>query len=538
MYVEEIVTKRKGKEYRTLLVRESFRVGSTVSHRTLANISHLPRGCVEEIKRYLQGKTADLDFSQVQVVDSKEYGASQSVLSIARKLELDTAINFRRVQWREDVLAMIAGRLLYQGNELSLTNMFADTVLWESCGHSPNTQPDISEHCYYPLERLLAKQESIQKKLADKHLEKGAIALFYLASTIVREQVESFELSDKDRKHRYKEINTGLLTNSLGCPIAIEILPSPGFKRVELQGQIKKIADKFGLQSVVFVGDREILNENCIAEINVQGFRTITALKQNQIHALIERKVVFLNLFSVNQLHEVNDPDNSSWRYILCLNQERKEEQLLIRNEFIKKTEELLIKIQRSKEKEIQVITAAVGKIWTNYKTEKFFDWHVQDGKLHFSVNTFQVQQEQQLDGCFIIFTDVEKKIMSALETVNSYQKLLQVKQSLRIIKTISVELCPISLDTRVQAHVLLSMLSYYLEWHMNKKLAGIFKREGKNKVRSWTFTEAIERLKSIRSQTIRIGNITLDQVKTTLDEEQREIVSALGVALVAKLHA
>lgn len=58
MYVEEIFSKRTGKVYRSVLVRESFRIGSKVHHRTIANISKLPEGCVVEIKRVLKQEKA------------------------------------------------------------------------------------------------------------------------------------------------------------------------------------------------------------------------------------------------------------------------------------------------------------------------------------------------------------------------------------------------------------------------------------------------------------------------------------------------
>ena len=50
MFVEEIKVSRKGKIYRSVLIRETFRVGKTVHHRTLANISKLPEKQINQIK--------------------------------------------------------------------------------------------------------------------------------------------------------------------------------------------------------------------------------------------------------------------------------------------------------------------------------------------------------------------------------------------------------------------------------------------------------------------------------------------------------
>ena len=37
----------------------------------------------------------------------------------------------QKTEWRENVLAMITGRLLYQGSKLNLVNTYMDTALWE-----------------------------------------------------------------------------------------------------------------------------------------------------------------------------------------------------------------------------------------------------------------------------------------------------------------------------------------------------------------------------------------------------------------------
>lgn len=52
-------------------------------------------------------------------------------MSVLRELKLDELIYSRKEQWREDCVAMIAGRVVYQGSKLSLVNMYKDTGLWE-----------------------------------------------------------------------------------------------------------------------------------------------------------------------------------------------------------------------------------------------------------------------------------------------------------------------------------------------------------------------------------------------------------------------
>ena len=134
MYLEETKLRRNGKVYRSYLLQERGEKGK-VKHRTLANLSRLPKEHIEQLKLYFKGKGYFVPKDSIGVKDSKEYGASYALLEIARALEMDKMIYSIKKQWREDILAMIIGRILYQGSKLSLANIYKDSCLWELCDH-------------------------------------------------------------------------------------------------------------------------------------------------------------------------------------------------------------------------------------------------------------------------------------------------------------------------------------------------------------------------------------------------------------------
>lgn len=523
MFVEEIVSKRKGKVYKTVLVRESIRLGSAVTHRTLANISHLPQGCVEGIKRYLKGNSLSVDLSKVQVLDSKEYGASRSLLSLVKEHGLDSLIFSRKIKWRETIMVMLVGRLLYPGNELTLTSLSGDTVLWELCGFTSKTDISVCA-CYNALKQLLAVQKNIQRKSREKY-SKSALSILFLTQTIVEEETEWSDFatfrSNNDCIQRYKQYVTLLLTNFEGSPIAVDALPATPDTRFTIQKRIRTLTSELTSNPVVVVGDQHALNSS-----GLEDFTTITALTKAQMHTLIDKKIILPNLFSADQFYEVSDPHDSSIRYILMVNPGVKKESSRLRNELLKKSVELLQKIQKSNPKNIGT---EVEKIWITLNTEKFFAWHIKEGVLCYSLNDARIKQEEQLDGCYVIKTNITKEMLSAAQVVKIKQKLNLVQQSFRIVNTISTHVCDLSLEERVQAHVLLSMLAYSLQLHVNRKL------EGNAHAKQWTLSEAIERLKSIREQTLRIGELDITGIKTILDPEQQELVTALGVSSFAK---
>ena len=528
MFIDEIFSKKNGKKYKTTLIRETFREKGKVLHRTIANISKLPDACINEIKRYFKtGPLQNIDYKDLQTFESKEYGASWSLLSIIKDLGLDTMIFSKKVQWREDVLAMIIGRIIYPSSKLFLTHLYTDTVLWELCGHSYNTKPEVQKHCYIPMDLLLERQEAIQNKLAKKHLENGCVVLYDITSTYFEGEYEDSDIVNygynRDRKRGFEQVNIGLLTDKSGCPIAVETFSGKTPDQVTVQGQSKKISNKFHVKSVIFVGDRGMLTPKRIEEVNAEGFQTITALTHKQMETLLEKKVISLNHFQIKYF-TVADPQNSKIRYILCFNPKRKD--------LINKVEQELNKIPKKSSN--QKISAAVGKIWKTYRIEKFFTWNVENQTLTFSLKNDKIAEEEQLDGCYIIRTDVPEETLSSEEVVKTYKKLAHVEKAFRIIKTTVLEIRPIRhhLDNRIKSHIFLCMLAYYLQWQILNRLDPLFKTDGKGETRRYSFSLILERLKSLRSEKVRIGSVVIDGVKTRPDPEQTKILELLKVTL------
>ena len=66
----------------------------------------------------------------------------------------------------------------------------------------------------------------------------------------------------------------------------------------------------------------------------------------------------------------------------------------------------------------------------------------------------------------------------------------------------------------------------------LNQRLFDVYQNNGTGQNRRWTFLQVIERLKSIRSQTVQIGGIDLPNVISTPDKEQKMLLDALQLKL------
>src|SRR3954462_13369040 len=92
--VHVATTKRlyKGKTYVTHLLRRSIRVGKTVTHETLGNLSHLPDHLIDLIRRSLKGETFVPAAEAFRTLRSLPHGHVEAILSLIRRLGLDDLI--------------------------------------------------------------------------------------------------------------------------------------------------------------------------------------------------------------------------------------------------------------------------------------------------------------------------------------------------------------------------------------------------------------------------------------------------------------
>ncbi len=512
-----------------------------VKHSSHGRLSGLNYETLKLIQAALKGDVrlaTDEDIPRAR--NSKEYGASFSILQLAKELELDKAIYSKpQQQWVKDCLAMIIGRLVYAGSKLSLSNRHKDTALWELCGVEERV--NVEEHCYTSMDRLLERQRAIQKKLAEKHFDGNALVLYDITSSYFEGEYEESDIVkfgySRDRKRGCEQMIIGLICTSEGCPIGIEVFPGNTKDETTVVDKIAEIQNLYKVSELIFVGDRGMVTKANLEKVKtVNGLKTISALTHPQIKELLARDVIQLDLFDEKNIVEIIDPDNPKTRYCLCQNPESAKRETKTRNALLKKTTEGLEKIATSKRKaKAEKISARVGKLLSKTKMSKYVSWEIKEEKLHWSLKEDLIDTEELLDGCYIISSDVPAEKMESYEVVASYKKLSLVETAFRNLKTVQLEVRPVyhKTDKRIRCHVFICMLAYYLQWHMNQRLQPLFSKDGTHSKRFWTFENVIERLKSIRREDIHIAGATC-KIVTDPDADQKKILDLLKV----KLHS
>ena len=110
-----------------------------------------------------------------------------------------------------------------------------------------------------------------------------------------------------------------------------------------------------------------------------------------------------------------------------------------------------------------------VGKVINRHKVAKHFVTTITDDTFTFHRDDERIATEQQLDGLYIVRSNVEPEQFDAAQTVRAYKDLSKVERAFRCLKSVDLKVRPIHhrRPDRVRAHVLLCMLAYWVEWHM-----------------------------------------------------------------------
>ncbi len=119
MYVDSSSTSRGGKIYTRHLLRESFREGGKVKHRTVANLSHCSPQEIAAIKLALQHKNDLAALTSIQDVclaQGQRVGAVFCLFVIAQRLGIPQALGTHRQG--QLALWQVLARLIDQGSRL------------------------------------------------------------------------------------------------------------------------------------------------------------------------------------------------------------------------------------------------------------------------------------------------------------------------------------------------------------------------------------------------------------------------------------
>jgi len=475
MHVVRVVSRQKGREYTSVLLRNSYREDGKVKKQTLANLSHLPAATIDLVERSLKGEhftSAD----GLEITRSLPHGHVTAVLGMLRSLDLPRLIDRRPSRQRDLVVAMISARLLAPGSKLATTRRWTQSTLADTLGVADASEDEL----YGAMDWLLGRQDHIEAGLAKRHLEPDGMVLYDLTSTWMegRHCPLARRGYSRDGRPGMLQVEYGLVTDEGGRPVAVEVVPGDTADPATVPALIEKLKDRFDLADVVLVGDRGMLTQARIEGLRDQGLGWISSLRAPAIRALANAGTLQLGLFDERGLAEITSPDFPGERLVVCRNPLLADERARKRSELLGATEAklaaIVARVEAGRLRGKDRIGLSVGKVIDRYKVAKHFELEIADDQLVVTRRDEAISAEAALDGLYVLRTSVPPERLTAPDVVRAYKRLSRVERAFRGLKAVDLAVRPIHhyTEDRVRAHILLCLLAYYVRWHLERAWA------------------------------------------------------------------
>jgi hypothetical protein len=483
MHVVRVVSRQGGREYTSVLLRNSYREDGKVKKQTLANLSHLPEPLVELIRSWLAGERFLPASDALRITRSLPHGHVAAVLGMLRTLGLPGILDRQPSRMRDLALALIAGRLVAPASKLATASLLGTTTLGAACGVEGADENEL----YGAMDWLLTRQPKVEAALARRHLAPGALVLYDLTSTYVEGRCCPLARHGHSRDHRpdRAQIEFGLLTDARGCPVAVEAFAGNTADPATVEVQIEKLRVRFGLTDIVLVGDRGMLTSARIERLReTGGIGWVSCLRAPAIQRLVEAGDLQLSLFDERDLAEITSPAFPGERLVVCRNPALAAERARKREALLAATEAALAMVaaavSRGSLKTAAAIGLRAGRVVNAKKMAKHFELTIADGVFAWHRREPEIAAEAALDGLYVVRTSVGPERLDSAAVVETYKRLSAVERDFRVMKGDDLAVRPVFhwREDRVRAHLFLCFLAAYVRWHLEAAWAPLLFRD------------------------------------------------------------
>jgi Transposase DDE domain len=483
MHVAKVVRPYKDRVYTYHFLRQTYREGRSVKHRTLANLSHLPPELIELVRRSLKGERFVPAADALQIVRSLPHGHVAAVLGLVRRLGLDALLDRRPSPERDLATALIVARVLDPASKLATAGRLADSTLAARLGVEDAT----SDELYGAMDWLLTRQDRVEAALARHHLAEGSLVLYDVSSTYVEGTHCPLARHGYSRDHRpdRAQIVFGLVTDAAGRPVAVEAFAGNTADPATLETQVAKVRSRFGLTEIVLVGDRGMLTSARIERLReTGGIRWVSCLRAPAIRALVEAGDLQLSLFDERDLAEITSSEFPGERLVVCRNPALAAERARKREALLAETEAALDRVARLVERGRLRTAAAIGlragRVVDAKKMAKHVELDIADGRFAYHRREAAIAAEAALDGLYVVRTSVPAERLDSAAVVETYKRLSAVERDFRALKGDDLAVRPIFhyREDRVRAHLFLCLLAAYVRWHLEAAWAPLLYRD------------------------------------------------------------
>ena len=386
---------------------------------------------------------------------------------------------------------------------------FRNPPCTKSCRLCLGLDSFCEDDLYSALDWLNDHQQAIEKRLFNGRYQdkKPNLYLYDVTSSYLEgDQNELGEYGyNRDGKKGKKQIVIGLLTDDEGQPISCEVFRGNTRDTTTFKNQVDKVAQRFGIEEVTFVGDRGMIKSAQIRDLSEEKYHYITALTKPEIETLLKNDVVQIDLFD----ETVCEVELKRVRYIYRRNPVRLMEIRENRQSKLRKLQSLCAQkvkyLAEHPKAKVNVAKRVVEEKAEKLKINTWVSVNTQGRNLSLVNKDTQLEQQEKLDGCYVIKTDLSVKTASKETVHDRYKSLAEVEWAFRTMKTTLLHIRGIFVRkaNRTRAHVFTIMLAYLIAYQLRRLWQKI----------EFTVEEGVGELSSLCATKVLIGDVSIQTV-------------------------
>ena len=569
MYLQFNKSKGKnGKIYQTVLLCKKYRDKETGKPKTevILNLTKLglDNKTITAFKTSInKTKGILIDSQSIGIKKTIDFGFVHLLVTIMDRLRITETLSKVSGLKANIIKLMIIGKIATKGSKLHIFNWIKRNNYLPELLNIDIKNLKLDD-LYSELGELSRMQSKIEKKWNVYHRKRHKDIYLYDITSSYFEGTQN-ELSafgyNRDGKKGKKQITIGLITDNKGFPLKIEVFEGNKLDYKTVNGQLKDLKEQFGADSIVLIGDRGMrirLNLEELSEDERSNIYYISALSSSEIRALINDKVIQLELFS-KDLVEIEE---AGTRYILCNNPVLQKEKNQVRENLKSRFEQEVNSIRKSWDKRRKqnldnihkiekghknkkLVTSFTQKKLDNYKyratkalkkykMSKFYTITISNDEFKIDYELEKYQDQKSLDGKYVIESTVSKEEMTTKQVREKYKELQNVEHAFRDMKTDKLNIRPIFHinEAQTRGHVFVCMFSYAIVKELETIIYPWLKEYNKKNNCKLSYHDITDELNNIKVSELEIGHKMKKILLPELNQIQSEITKLFNLKI------
>jgi len=523
------LTKKDGSIYHYILKSIYDKKKRCSVHKKIANLTELPEEMIEVIKSMLAGKKVAIGAKEekvVKIASTRFFGPLWIARHFWEGLGL-RELNFTKNEY-DNLTALVIGRTVSPEkecrSELKTAEYLNKTALNRILGKDGY---NWDRNNFYPiLTKLTGNWDKIEKLLWKNRKTVPRLYLYDITSTYFEGKGGSFGALgySRDEKPGNVQAVIALISDEMGMPIAIRILPGNTKDSTTVKNIVTELKKRYSSERVVMVMDRGMQSEANVDFIKENGIDFIMALKHKAGREFLKKHNDQLEwtLFDDRNIAQWEEEDGK--RYIICRNPETAKKDRKTRSAIIERgrirLEKLKNSVEKGRLKNKDKILARVVKILEQTKSGKYFTYEVKDSSFTYEKST-ATSLDELYEGCYVLETTLDKSV-SKEEIDSNYRNQHEIEEVFKSCKDeLNIRPNFHKKDENIMGHIYLTFLAHLVKKSFELKL----RKCGYNEKGVFV----LNRFSDITLNQIVINHES-DHVITELSDEQRKLASMLEI--------